>query len=108
MKIHRLLLVFLIPLLTSFALTPPTIVLGNQTVTMTVTVVSGEPVTYQWYKGTTPIAGATKNTLTVSALTSATYQAHVKNAAGVTKSGYVKVGVTAVIDSAEIAITTKK
>ncbi len=60
---------------------------SNQSVTMGITASGTAPLTYQWYKGGTPISGATNNTYTLSSLTvsdAANYYCKVSNTCTVT------------------------
>jgi hypothetical protein len=84
----------------------PVLLVTEKLVCMTAPVVSQG--TYQWYKGTAAIAGATKSQLSVSALTAGVYYCAVTDSAGTVPTGKVKVGVTSITTAPEIALTIRK
>jgi len=84
----------------------PVILVAEKQVHLTAPVVAQG--TYQWFKGTAAIAGATKAQLSVSALTAGVYYCTVTDAAGIINTGKVKVGVTSVSTTPEIALTIRK
>lgn len=83
-----------LPVITSSASNAPWI--GGSIGTISVTVVSATPVTYQWFKDGNPIAGAQSATLTiqnVQAADAGSYEVAVTNAGGTTRGGASTLGI---------------
>lgn len=81
----------------------------GQTVTIAVTASGTAPFTYQWYKDTVAISGATSASLVLTSVTTSsagTYKATVTNSAGYTTSDNAVLTVTTPIVAPSSAVTT--
>ncbi|HLO66813.1 MAG TPA: immunoglobulin domain-containing protein [Holophaga sp.] len=70
--------------------------MAGEPATFTVGISGTLPIAYQWYNGSTPVAGATSNTLTLAAVTKADeglYWVKATNAAGTVSTKYAKLSV---------------
>lgn len=67
------------------------------------------PFTYQWYKGTVAIAGATESSLTITDPKAAgVYSVVITNAAGSIKSGTFRLSNTTSLSAADATLTRKQ
>ncbi len=84
----------------------PLSVAAGATATLSVTATGSNPLTYQWLRGTTPIAGATNATYTLSSVTAADagpYAVTITNSAGSITTNAANVSVTTSSTSASTA-----
>lgn len=107
MKTRFLILAALLAGAAAFAAITPNISASGNVAVLTCTADGTPPLSFQWFKGSTPISGATSAQLTVSLTTAAVYRCQVSNSAGSVSSGTVRISTTATDSAADLTLTKK-